>query len=74
MKFIKDLDIGEVWANYTKSYIVSAVGEAVKYEFTTWNSAYLHRESSATDADPDDGELEVLTVPNPFNGFPKHYI
>ena len=24
--FIKDLDIGEVWANYTKSYITSSLG------------------------------------------------
>ena len=41
MKFIKDLDIGEVWANYTKSYVISSVGEVCKNEFTAWNSAYL---------------------------------
>lgn len=50
--FIKDLDIGEVWANYTKSYITSSLGEACKNEFTTWNSAYLQRDSAATDVDP----------------------
>ena len=50
--FIKDLDIGEVWANYTKSYITSSLGEACKNEFTMWNSAYLQRDSAATDVDP----------------------
>jgi gamma-carbonic anhydrase len=51
--FIKDLDIGEVWANYTKSYVHSSLGDAMKNEFTTWNSAYMQRESSMTDVDPD---------------------
>ena len=56
--FIKDLDIGEVWANYTKSYITSSTGDMIKKEFTTWNSAYLQRESSATDVDPEDNDIE----------------
>ena len=54
---MKDLNIGEVWANYTKSYINVSLGDAHKNEFTLWNSAYLNRDSSATDAEPDENDL-----------------
>ena len=72
--FIKDLDVGEVWANYTKSYLTSSLGEACKNEFTTWNSAYMQRESSAADADPEDNDLEPITVGSSYRHIPKHYI
>ena len=74
VKFIKDLDVGECWANYTKSYITSSLGEACKNEFTTWNSAYLQRESSATDVDPEDNDLMPSTVTQYYTGIPKHYM
>ena len=45
VKFMKDLDVGESWANYTKSYVVSAMGESLKENFTAWNSSYLDRVS-----------------------------
>ena len=72
--FIKDLDIGEVWANYTKSYVTSSLGEACKNEFTTWNSAYMQRESSAQDVDPEDNDLEPIIVGTSYRYIPKHYI
>lgn len=72
--FIKDLNIGEVWANYTKSYIVSSQGEQLKGEFTTWNSAYLERESSACDADPLDNDMMPETTSNPYRHMAKMYI
>ena len=72
--FIKDLDIGEVWANYTKSYITSSLGEACKNEFTTWNSAYLQRTSTATDAEPDENDLVEQTVSNPHYNLARYYI
>ena len=72
--FIKDLDIGEVWANYTKSYITSSLGEACKNEFTTWNSAYLQRDSAATDVDPQDNDLEPVTNSNYYRHIPKYYM
>ena len=74
MKFIKDLDIGEGWANYTKSYVISSMGEVCKNEFTAWNSAYMQRESSATDADPDEQMLEPRSVSDYWAGIPKHYM
>ena len=46
VKFIKDLNVAEVWANYTKSYSVSALGDMHRNEFTMWNSAYLNRDST----------------------------
>ena len=72
--FIKDLDIGEAWANYTKSYMTSSLGEACKNEFTTWNSAYLQRDSTVTDVDPDDNDMEHSTVGNYYRYIPKYYM
>ena len=72
--FIKDLDIGECWANYTKSYITSSLGEACKNEFTMWNSAYLQRESSMTDADPEENDYVPTTIGSYYKGIPKYYI
>ena len=74
VKFIKDLDIGEVWANYTKSYVISSLGDGIKDEFTCWNTAYLQRESTQTDVDPDDNDLSVSMVQNYWKHSVKHYI
>lgn len=75
VSFIKDLNIGEVWANYTKSYVEVSLGDAHKNEFTMWNSAYLERESSASDATPDVNELQNQTVArNYFKGVVKYYV
>lgn len=46
VKFVKDLDVGEVWANYTKSYVNAALGTNHRLEYTTWNSAYLSKPST----------------------------
>ena len=54
--FIKDLDIGEVWANYTKSYVTSSLGMTAMNEFTTWNSAYMNRETTQEDAEVDEND------------------
>jgi|TARA_B110001450_G_C17524561_1_gene441989 hypothetical protein len=47
--FIKDLNIAETWSNYTYSYLNNFLGDVHKNEFTVWNGAYLHRESTAED-------------------------
>ena len=72
--FIKDLNIGEVWANYTKSYITSSTGDMIKNEFTMWNSAYLQREANDTDADPLDNDMRAMTVSNPYRYMARVYI
>lgn len=46
VRFVKDLDVGEVWANYTKSYVNASLGTSHRQEFTTWNSAYMSRPST----------------------------
>ena len=74
MSFIKDLDVGELWANYTKSYVEVSLADAHKNEFTMWNSAYLHRESSASDAQPESHEMQNQSAPkNYFKGAVKYY-
>lgn len=45
--FIKDLDVGEVWSNYTKSYVECSLGDVYVAEFTQWNSSYLERDTTA---------------------------
>ena len=75
VKFIKDLDLGEVWSNYTKSYVNSSLADAHKNEFTLWNSAYLQRSATQTDAAPEDHELSsTYTGRDPYKGIVKYYI
>jgi hypothetical protein len=72
---VKDLDVGEVWANYTKSYSISALGDMHRNEFTMWNSAYLERTSSATDAQPDAQDiLNQYTNKDYYRDIVKFYI
>jgi len=72
--FIKDLNIGETWSNYTLSYLNHAMGEAHKHEFTLWNSAYLHKESYADDLNPPENELDGQRLSNDLmRGMVKHY-
>jgi carbonic anhydrase/acetyltransferase-like protein (isoleucine patch superfamily) len=74
VSFIKDLNIGEVWHNYTKSYVEVSLGDAHKNEFTTWNSAYLERNSSAEDVKPEEHEFLGTSTPrNHFKGLVKYY-
>ena len=66
--------MGEVWHNYTKSYVEVALGDAHKNEFTTWNSSYLEREANADDAAPLANEQKASTVSrNYFKGVVKYY-
>lgn len=74
VKFMKDLDIGESWANYTKSYVISALGESYKEDFTTWNSSYMDKVSTVEDAEPESHELMPMRVSQYYKGLAKHYI
>lgn len=74
MQFIKDLDVGEVWHNYTKSYVEVALGDAHRNEFTLWNSAYLHRASNAEDVDaPNHLKMNQSTSKNEYRTIVKYY-
>jgi carbonic anhydrase/acetyltransferase-like protein (isoleucine patch superfamily) len=72
--WVKDLNVGETWHNYTKSYVETAMGDAYKNEFTVWNSAYLERESTADDVEPNENEaMSAYTHKNYFKGIVKYY-
>lgn len=51
VEFIKELDIGESWANYTLSYMTVALGDVHRNEFTLWSSNYLKKESTKEDVE-----------------------
>ena len=46
----------------------------IKKEFTTWNSAYMQRESSATDVDPLENDISASYVSHPHRHMVKLYI
>lgn len=73
MSFIKDLDLGEVWHNYTKSYVEVALGDSHKNEFTTWSSSYLERQTNTEDVDPSDQHRAQTVGRNYFKGLVKYY-
>ena len=49
MEYVKTMDIGEVWANYTYSYVNVALGDAHRNEYSAWASNYLKRETTQED-------------------------
>ena len=51
--FIKDINVAEVWTNYSNSYVNQFLGDAHKNEFTLWNSAYLHKDATFEDLSVD---------------------
>ena len=66
------MNLGETWANYTKSYITSGMSEAVKNEFTLWNSSYLQRAATKEDAEPEEQRAQMSGTCY-FKGVVKHY-
>lgn len=75
VKFVKDLDVGEVWANYTKSYVNASLGGIHRNEFTTWNSAYLVRPATQDDVHPDEQNLlNAYMDKDYYGGIAKFYI
>ena len=74
VEYIKDLDIGESWANYSLSYVHVSLGDIHKNEFTVWPSNYLEKESSKEDVEPSFEELEgMYTTKNLYRGIAKYY-
>ena len=72
--FIKDLNVGETWSNYTLSYVNHFLSESHKNEFTMWNSAYLQKDSFSDDLAVDlDNADDCKTSGNPFRGMVKYY-
>lgn len=55
---MKDLNIGEVWANYSYSYINTSLGDAHRNEFTLWNNAYLKKPTTAEDIEMREEDMD----------------
>jgi carbonic anhydrase/acetyltransferase-like protein (isoleucine patch superfamily) len=41
VEYVKDLNVGEAWANYSLSYVNVTLGDSNRNEFTLWASNYL---------------------------------
>ncbi len=52
-EYVKDLDIGELWANYTLSFTNSHMADVTKGEFLLWGNAYLKKDSTQEDIYPE---------------------
>ena len=66
-EYVKDLDIGELFANYSLSYVNSFLGDNVKNMLTNWPSNYLLKSSDKNDLDADDTySTSNLSHPDPF--------
>ena len=51
VEYVKELDIGELFANYSLSYVNSSLGDSVKETFTSWPTNYMLKESTTDDLD-----------------------
>ena len=60
--FMKDLDIAETWSNYTRSYVNAHMGDMHRGQYTSWRSAYLHKESSQSDVIPEKHETIAQSI------------
>lgn len=74
VEYVKDMNIGEVWANYSLSYINTALGDANKAEFSAWPSNYLKKPITQEDVDMREDEMDTqYTTKNLFRGIIKYY-
>jgi carbonic anhydrase/acetyltransferase-like protein (isoleucine patch superfamily) len=74
VEFVKDLTLGEIWSNYSYSYVAVSLGDAHRNEFTQWASNYLKRESNLEDVELRDDELDTMQITkNVHRGVIKYY-
>jgi carbonic anhydrase/acetyltransferase-like protein (isoleucine patch superfamily) len=74
VEYVKDLNLGEVWANYTYSYVNVAMGDAHRFEFTQWPSNYLLKEPTHEDLEVSEDNLDAMyTAKNLYRGLIKYY-
>ena len=52
-EYVKDLDLGELFANYSLSFVNTFLGKSVRDTYTSWPSNYLLKESTKEDLSPD---------------------
>ncbi|CAI2378905.1 unnamed protein product [Moneuplotes crassus] len=52
-EYVKELDVGELFTNYSLSYVHTALGDKVKETFTSFPSNYMMKTSTEDDIDPE---------------------
>ena len=71
---MKDLDVGEVWANYSLSYVHTTLGDSHRNEFTLWASNYLKKGTKREDIEINENDLDnAYTTKNLYRGIIKYY-
>ena len=74
MEYIRDLDVGELFANYSYSYVNVYLGDAHRHEFCLWPSAYLQKETKREDVDISENDMDnVYITKNLYRGIAKYY-
>ena len=74
VEYVRDLNLGEVWANYSYSYVNSAAGDAHKNEFTAWPSNYLLKEPTREDVEIQEDMISANYISrNMHRGIAKYY-
>ena len=73
-EYVKDLNVGESWANYTYSYVNAALGDTHKHQFTVWANNYLQKGAAQADVDPTENEVSSAYIERDiYAGMVKHY-
>ena len=44
--FVKELNVAELWANYSLSYVHASIGDTTKHHFPLWPTHYLDKPAS----------------------------
>jgi hypothetical protein len=71
---VRDLNVGELWANYSISYTHSSLGDLTRSEFTLWPNNYLKKTSTKDDLEPKDSEIiDSYIMENVLDGRPKFF-
>lgn len=74
VSYVKNLNIAEVWTNYTRSYVNTNHGDVHRAQFSPWPDNYLQRESTKEDVAFTDHEEEAqFTAKNLYKGMAKYY-
>ena len=74
VEYVKDLNIGEVWSNYTYSYVNTSLADAHKNEFMLWSNNYLDKPATQEDIEMKEEDTDTMyTTKNLYRGIIKYY-
>ena len=74
VEYVKDLDIGEAWANYSYSYVNVSLGDMHLASFAPWGNAYLDMPSAFEDVNVKEEDCKSIYVAKDMlKGSVKYY-